>query len=47
MTGYCADCKHEETCKKDIGFIWGFCNTDYEPKITVIKEKKHEVFRGP
>lgn len=32
MTGYCKDCKKEENCKKDIGFIWGFCYADFEPK---------------
>ena len=46
MTGYCNDCAKEQTCTKDIGFIWGFCNTDYEPKITAIKEKKIIVKKG-
>ena len=32
MEGYCKDCKKEENCKKDIGFIWGFCYADFEPK---------------
>lgn len=32
MKGHCENCKHEDSCKKDIGIIWGFCNTDYEPK---------------
>lgn len=32
MGGYCKDCRKEENCKKDIGFIWGFCSTDFEPK---------------
>ena len=32
MKGECENCKHERTCTKDIGIIWGFCNTDYEPK---------------
>ena len=32
MKGECENCKHIDTCTKDIGIIWGFCNTDYEPK---------------
>lgn len=32
MEGYCKDCRKEENCKKDIGFIWGFCYSDFEPK---------------
>ena len=32
MTGNCESCAKRETCKKDIGFIFGFCNADYEPK---------------
>lgn len=31
MTGNCENCAKAETCRKDIGIIWGFCNTDYEP----------------
>lgn len=27
----CDTCAQRATCKKDIGVIWGFCNTDYEP----------------
>lgn len=32
MKGYCENCAKEENCKKDIGIIWGFCNTDFAPK---------------
>lgn len=32
MTGECESCAKRETCKKDIGFIWGFCNTDFVPE---------------
>jgi len=32
MEGYCKDCRKEENCTKDIGFIWGFCYADFEPK---------------
>ena len=32
MNGYCENCAKCETCRKDIGIIWGFCNTDFEPK---------------
>ena len=31
MTGYCEDCKNKSTCKKSIGFMVGFCNTDFLP----------------
>jgi len=30
--GECENCAKIKTCKKDIGFIWGFCNADFEPK---------------
>ena len=32
MKGNCEDCAKIENCKKDIGIIWGFCNTDFVPK---------------
>ena len=32
MKGFCENCAKEETCEKLIGFCWGFCETDYEPK---------------
>lgn len=32
MSGYCENCAKCENCRKDIGIIWGFCNTDFEPK---------------
>lgn len=28
----CETCKNLANCKKEIGIIWGFCNTDYIPK---------------
>lgn len=31
MKGNCENCAKAKTCRKDIGIIWGFCNTDYEP----------------
>jgi len=30
MSGMCESCTKRDGCKKDIGFIFGFCNTDYE-----------------
>ncbi len=39
MEGYCKDCRKEENCKKDIGFIWGFCYADFEPKKKERSEK--------
>lgn len=39
IEGYCETCKHKETCTKDIGFIWGFCETGYEP---IEKENEKE-----
>lgn len=32
MKGECETCKHERYCRKAIGIIWGYCNTDYEPR---------------
>lgn len=29
--GNCEDCKKIKDCKKFIGIVWGFCNTDFEP----------------
>lgn len=31
MSGNCTSCAKQYTCKKDIGFMFGFCNTDFEP----------------
>lgn len=42
MEGYCKDCRKEENCKKDIGFIWGFCYADFEPKEKERSEKNDE-----
>ena len=38
MSGKCENCAKRETCKKDIGFLFGFCNTDFVPK----KEQEQE-----
>lgn len=45
MGGNCENCAKVETCKKDIGIIWGFCNTDFEPKKEErkVKVKKERV----
>ncbi len=34
MKKECNTCVHNDQCKKTIGIIWGFCNTDYEPQPT-------------
>ena len=41
MKGNCENCAKRDDCKKSIGFIFGFCNTDYEPetKEKTIKEE--------
>ena len=39
MKGECIDCKYEATCHKEIGIIWGFCNTDFAPT-----EDKKEIY---
>lgn len=31
MIGNCDSCKHCKTCRKDFGYLCGYCNTDYEP----------------
>lgn len=28
----CENCANAPTCKKAIGYMFGFCNTDFEPK---------------
>ena len=37
MKGKCEDCAKIKTCKEVVGIIFGFCNTDFQPKK---KEKK-------
>lgn len=32
MKGNCENCVKKNQCKKDIGIIWGFCNTDFIPE---------------
>ena len=36
MMGNCDSCKNQYKCRKDIGYIWGYCNTDYEPIADVV-----------
>ena len=41
MIGYCENCAKVEYCTKDIGLIWGFCNTDFAPWRTFwLKDKE-------
>ena len=28
----CENCKHENTCTKTIGIMFGYCNIDFEAK---------------
>ena len=28
----CENCANAATCKKAIGYMFGFCNTDFKPK---------------
>ena len=45
MTGYCENCAKQNECHKDIGIIWGFCNSDYAPKpISDDAQEIHTVF---
>lgn len=37
MSGNCNACAKRETCRKDIGIIWGFCNTDYQPDERIVE----------
>lgn len=32
MEKACETCAKAETCHKFIGIVWGFCETDYQPK---------------
>lgn len=32
MKGNCENCANRATCKKSIGFMFGFCNTDFVPE---------------
>ena len=32
MAGNCENCAKREQCKKEIGIIFGFCNTEFEPE---------------
>jgi len=41
MEKSCDTCTKKDTCKKDIGNMFGFCNIDYEP-ITKIKNISQE-----
>ena len=31
MKGNCEDCARKDYCKKSMGFMMGYCNTDFEP----------------
>jgi hypothetical protein len=45
MTGYCENCAKEQICRKDIGIIWGFCNTDFEQKKIAKADGEYEIER--
>lgn len=32
MKKSCETCKHSNECNRTMGIMWGFCNTNYEPK---------------
>lgn len=42
MTGYCENCEKRNECRKEIGIIWGFCNTDFEPETDQIETEQIE-----
>lgn len=33
MKNSCDTCAKKDTCKRDTGIMFGFCNTDYQPRI--------------
>ena len=43
MKGNCETCAKRDSCKKDIGFMFGFCNTDYEPDTVEIARQIMEL----
>ena len=40
MLKSCENCKKQETCRQPIGYMFGFCNTDFDPRNRI------ERFRG-
>lgn len=32
MSGKCEDCKNEKTCRSVCGIMFGFCDSEFEPK---------------
>ena len=38
MKGYCENCKHIDNCRLEIGIVFGFCNTHFEPKEKEMKK---------
>ena len=44
MTKACKTCAKQATCKKDIGFLFGYCETDYDPiNKTVAKHRGYGI----
>ena len=47
MKGNCEDCKKKDDCSKAIGLMYGYCNTDFEPKKktieTIIKDLTEQI----
>ena len=37
MNNVCERCKHEDTCTKIIGAMFGYCNSDFEPRSKNVK----------
>lgn len=42
MSGTCDTCANRESCHKDIGIIFGFCNADYKPADNESKSKEEQ-----
>lgn len=37
MSGTCDECIREKECKKTIGIMFGYCNTEFIPKVDFSK----------
>lgn len=40
MEKSCENCAKVATCQKIIGFMYGFCNADFQPKETEVNDEE-------
>lgn len=43
MIKSCENCKKQATCRQTIGYIFGFCETDFEPIEAITRYRGYDI----